>query len=1116
MRDEQKTKIELIGQLKALRQRVAQLEASEAEQKRIQERLRESKKRIENILNFCPDTIVVTDLSGKIVECNRAAPHLLGLSTTGELVGKSAFDLISPEDREKVRAEMRKILSRGYVEGTEYTLLWPDGSKFPAEVSGALIRDFLGNPTSFILVMKDLARQKKAEQIPRKSTHELGERVKELNCLYGIAQLTDRHDGLEELLEGTLELIPPAWQYPGITCARITLEDQIFKTSNFRETAWKQSSDIVVQDKKVGTVEVFYLEEKPKSHEGPFLKEERSLLDAITERLARTVELKGTERALRESREKLQNVLASSPDAITVSDLKGNIIECNQATLDLHGFSSKDEIIGKNAFDFIAPKDHKRALENMKKTIKEDFVKDVEYTFLNKDGSEFPAELSASIIRDSAGRHTSFVAITKDITERRRAEKALQDSERRYRLLAENVTDVIWTTDINLNLTYISPSVTHLMGYSLEEVMALRLEEILAPDSFLSVMKVFEEERSAGSKQGRGPRRRPTLDLEVNCKDGSTVWTETKVTYLRDAYGKTAVISGVTRDITPRKKMEKILVEYTRKLTARNRQLRVETGRARRAEEASKRAQEKLRESQQRYRALFEGAAEGILVADIETKQFKYANPAICQMLGYNEEELKRMDVRNIHPKEDLDYVISEFQAQSRGEKTLSSSIPCLRKDGTTIYADINAAKVSMDGREYNLGLFKDITRRRQAEKKMEEYAEELAAKNEQLKVETEKAKEADRLKSEFLASVSHEIRTPLSTIKGATYLLNKSSLSEEQRRFCSMIRDSGEHLLRIINDILDLARIEAGQARLEEKGLPLKELVEKTVCGFELRAKRKGLELNTIYPSDLPLEIRADEGKLSQVLTNLVDNALKFTQQGKVEVKLEKLADLNIRLQVKDTGIGISEQKLSRIFEKFYQVDGTSRRKYEGTGLGLTIVRELAKLMAGKIEARSRLGKGSTFSFTFPYSAAKQRMVQAEDQAKPKTKQQLRKEINILIAEDDDSGYYIMESLLDDYTTSRAVDGREVLEKIREKDYDLVLMDIQMPEMDGLKATRKIREKDSTLPIIALTAKAMKGDRESCLEAGCSDYLSKPIEPEELIAKVSQYLPRKARQKEK
>ncbi|GAG63323.1 unnamed protein product [marine sediment metagenome] len=223
-------------------------------------------------------------------------------------------------------------------------------------------------------------------------------------------------------------------------------------------------------------------------------------------------------------------------------------------------------------------------------------------------------------------------------------------------------------------------------------------------------------------------------------------------------------------------------------------------------------------------------------------------------MLGYNEEELKRMSIRNIHPKEDLDYVISEFEAQARGDKTLSLNIPCLRKDGTTIYADISTAKVSINERKYNAGLFKDVTWRRQAEKKMEKYAEELVAKNQELKVETEKAKEADRLKSEFLASVSHEIRTPLSTIKGAAYLLNKGSLSEEQRRFCSMIRDSGEHLLRIINDILDLARIEAGQARLEEKELSLKELVEKTVFGFELRAKRKGLELNTIYLSGLAL----------------------------------------------------------------------------------------------------------------------------------------------------------------------------------------------------------------------------------------------------------------------
>jgi len=325
-------------------------------------------------------------------------------------------------------------------------------------------------------------------------------------------------------------------------------------------------------------------------------------------------------------------------------------------------------------------------------------------------------------------------------------------------------------------------------------------------------------------------------------------------------------------------------------------------------------------------------------------KEWSEWNQKATEITGYSKKEVLGRNLVEEFITEDYRTSVKEVLDKAlKGEEVANFEFPLYSKKGEQVLVLLNSTtRRDTSGNVVGVvGIGQDIT---------------------ELKVETEKAKEADRLKSEFLANVSHEIRTPLSTIKGAAYLLNKSSLSEEQRRFCSMIRDSGEHLLRIINDILDLARIEAEQAKLEEKELSLKELVEKTVFGFEFRAKRKGLELNTIYPSDLPLEIRADEGKLSQVLTNLVDNALKFTQQGKVEVKLEKLADLNIRLQVKDTGIGISEQKLSRIFEKFYQVDGTSRRKYEGTGLGLTIVRELAKLMAGKIEARSRLGKGSTF----------------------------------------------------------------------------------------------------------------------------------------------------------
>jgi len=1164
----------------------------------------------------------------------------------------------------------------------------------------------------------------------------------------------------------------------------------------------------------------------------------------------------------------------SIPDLVALISPNLQIIRLNKTGYEIVG-KKPDEVIGKKCYE---------VLHGLDAPIDGCLCKDVMATKtprvaeITQSGKHCIA--TASPVLNENNQVSLCVHTLKDITERKKAEQTLQNSERQYRLLADNASDVIWTADMSPHFTYVSPSAKHLIGYNAEEVKQLRPEQILTPASFLVAMRALEEERSAARKTGKGFRRRRTLELELNCKDHSTVWTETKISYLRDTHEKPIEISGVTRDITLQKIGEERLADHARKLTVINRQLKVQTQKAIRAEEG-------LRDSERRYRTLFEGAAEGILVVDIETKQFKYANPAICQMLGYTGEELAGMAVADIHLREDLDYVLSEFEAQARGERALSQGIRCLRKDGTIIHADIVAAKVILDGRECNVGFFTDITERKKmenalaekthdlrervkelgclygishlvekegisldeilkgtvnlippswqypevtcariflgdqefktenfketawkqtsditvegkkagtvevfclqgrrksyegsflkkerrlinavaeqvgrvierkkaeerlrsserrlriliesapdgiylhdlkgtfvngnrateklvgykreeligksflelqllpqdqisnaaanlarnakgeptgpeeftlnrkdgrqiiveirtypiemegkplvlsiardvserkrteesvsllsaamktsidamavvspvdgklvfcndafrkqwkvngayrtlsfldcfeatpqsgglervfegtrkrgwagelwaramdgetfpvlaasspvrnkdgntlgvlgvfkdisqlkhAEKQIRQYTRELAVKNEQLRTETQKAKEADRLKSEFLASMSHEVRTPLSTIKGAAYLLNQDSLSEEQKKLCSMIRDSGEQLLRIINDILDLARIEAGQARLEEKEFYLKELVEKAVFGFELQAKGKGLELNIIYPSDLPLKIRADEGKLTQVLSNLVDNALKFTQRGRVEVKLEKLADFKIQLQVKDTGIGISEEKFSRIFEKFYQADGTSRRKYEGTGLGLTVVRELAKLMRGKIVVRSTLGKGSSFSFTFPYGSAKRRTVRAEDQVEPKTKQKVRKKLSILIAEDDDAGYYIMQSLLGDYATTRAVDGREVLEKINERDYDLVLMDIQMPQMDGFQATRKIRKKNSTLPIIALTAKAMKGDRDRCLEAGCSDYLSKPIEPEKLLAKVDQYL---------
>ncbi|KKK43578.1 hypothetical protein LCGC14_3168180, partial [marine sediment metagenome] len=296
----------------------------------------------------------------------------------------------------------------------------------------------------------------------------------------------------------------------------------------------------------------------------------------------------------------------------------------------------------------------------------------------------------------------------------------------------------------------------------------------------------------------------------------------------------------------------------------------------------------------------------------------------------------------------------------------------------------------------------------KQAEEKIKEYAEKLEIRNLELKVETEKAKETDRLKSEFLANMSHEIRTPLTAISGAAYLLNESSLSSEQKKLCNIVAQSEKHLLQLINDILDLARIEAGEVRLAWEEFSLKETLEGLISSSRLEAEEKGIKLDLIYSDSLPARIISDKGKLIQIISNLVSNALKFTEKGKIEVRLESLADSKIEIFIKDTGIGIPEEKLPHIFNKFYQVNGTLRRQYQGTGLGLAIVKELVHLLGGEIKAHSTLKKGSTFSFSFPYRPVVEEIVpdKAEDKALSDIKQKARGDINILIAEDDDFNY--------------------------------------------------------------------------------------------------------------
>jgi PAS domain S-box-containing protein len=577
--------------------------------------------------------------------------------------------------------------------------------------------------------------------------------------------------------------------------------------------------------------------------------------------------------------------------------------------------------------------------------------------------------------------------------------------------------------------------------------------------------------------------------------DGGVMWLETNKIPLIDKNGNVIGLLGTYEDITERKLAEQKIKKQSEEIQQKNRELRKHIAELKKATSLIIQSQKKLNKAQ-------EISSSGSWSWDFETNMIEFSENG-RRLLGLDKSYFKlEIDkLRSFIHKDD----IKEFIARIR--KSLEEDVPfdfefrIIKPDKSEWYAhavgsllrDINGELKTFEGQ------FSDITMRKQFEMEL------IEAK--------ERAEESDRLKSAFLANMSHEIRTPMNAIIGFTQLLADPNIAENKKEeFIKIITHNGQTLIRLIDDIIDIARIEAGRLVINKTECHLNVLLpelQKQYLEIVQTIGKKNIDIILDIPSE-KIICYTDSFRLRQVLSNLIDNAIKFTKEGYIEIGLKKADDNNLMFYVRDTGIGIPEEKIDLIFDRFMQVEEADTRTYGGTGLGLTISQNLVRMLNGEIKVESKLGEGSIFYFTLPLP------IREITQPEPVLKNDVQDFTNLwkdkvfLVAEDDKYNFRIIEEMLR-ITGAKIVhawNGKEVLEKMKsDKKFDLILLDIRMPVLNGLITAQEIRKTYPDIIIIAQTAYANEEDKHLCIESGCDDFVSKPIDKNQLIKIIRKYL---------
>ena len=1033
--------------------------------------LRESEERFREVFEHAPVGICIAGPDAKFVQVNAAYCRMLGY-TEAELLGTSWTRLLRPDDLAPLQKKMKQLMEEpgGCVE-EEHRNIHHNGHDIWVRVRISFVQKQDGSPSYFLVHVEDITERKKAEEAVRESEERF--RIMADGCPMPM-WVTNAQNGIQFINRAFREFGGTVYeQVEGDKWKLLVHPDDApgFVRESLRahqeRTAFRAESRVRRADGEWRWLAAFG--EPRFSPSGEYLGHVGIGVD-ITERKHAEQERQFQLSFIRAIYEgSLDGVLVVSPSNVVLSH-NTRFLEIWKISLPNITDGPQDNIVGSQDQTVLSS-----VLQRLKDP--ESFLKRVRELYDDpdaKDHSEIELkdnrtlERYSTSLRDESGQYLGRAWFFRDITERKRAEGALQNSEEKFRQLAENIHEVFWVMSPESNeLLYVSPAYEQVWGRTCDS-------SYQNPMSWMDAIHPDDREQAGLLVARQLAGERIASDYRITTPGGEEKWICARCSPVRDQAGKLIRVVGIAEEITERKH-----------------------------------ALQALQSSEEKFRQLAENIREVFWMKNAGSDEFLYVSPAFEQVWGRTLASIYQTPASRleaIHP-DDLEQCRLSFARQMRGE-AVELEYRIRTPDEQEKWIRDRAFPVrDEDGHLIRLvGVVEEITERKR-------YEEELVSAR-------EAAEAANQTKSRFLANMSHEIRTPMNGVIGMNQLLLSTDLTPEQRRYVEVVQTSGRTLLALIDDILDLSKVEAGKISLEKQVLDVRQVLADVISLLQDRVTTKGLQVLSCVSPDVPPLVIGDAHRLRQILTNLAANAVKFTDHGEVTFNVELMGEGNgiatLRFAVTDTGIGIRPDQLMTLFLPFVQADTSTTRKYGGTGLGLTISKQLVEMMGGKIGVNSREGQGSTFWFTAVFDAAlpgeqtshelRERGIDESDEKTPVGHGE-----RILVAEDNRTNAFVVLAQLQKlgYKADVVMNGAKAVEAVERGGYDLVLMDCEMPIMDGYEATRRIRKSlQPEIPIVALTADAMPPARERCLSEGMNDYLAKPLELSRLAEVLARWMP--------